>query len=134
MKIAGNIHRLKIEFDVTPEIRRFVYIYLIEGRHLYLIDTGVDGTEKMIASYLKIIGRSIGEIRAVLLTHSHPDHIGAAYRICTASGCKVYASAGERNWIEDIDEQFANRPIPNFYKFVNNNNNVGFVYFYRIII
>jgi len=115
MKVNPRVHQIKIVFNVTPQIERFVYIYLIEGRKCYLIDTGVDGSEELIADYMMTLGRDIKEIQAVLLTHSHPDHIGAASEIKRISGCEVYASAGERNWIEYIDQQFAERPIPNFY-------------------
>lgn len=38
-----NIQQIKIEFNVTPEIKRYVYIYLIVGEHCYLIDSGVAG-------------------------------------------------------------------------------------------
>ena len=53
--------------------------------------------------------------QAVFLTHAHPDHIGTAYYFREKYGAAVYASEGERAWIEDIDLQFAERPIPNFY-------------------
>lgn len=119
MKITDKIHRLKIVFNVTPEIERFVYMYIIEGNKLYLIDTGVDGSEKVVADYLSSIGKCMKEIAAVFLTHSHPDHIGAASEIKRVSDCKVYACCGERDWIENINKQFEDRPIPNFHKLVN---------------
>jgi glyoxylase-like metal-dependent hydrolase (beta-lactamase superfamily II) len=106
-------------FHLTPQIERFVYVYLITGKDCYLIDTGVDGAEQIISEYLKNIGRDIGDIKAVLLTHSHPDHIGAAGKIKRQTGCKVYASAGEKEWIEDIEKQFLERPIPNFKGLLN---------------
>ena len=31
------------------------------------------------------------------------------------NGCKIYASQGERAWIENIDQQYQERPIPNFW-------------------
>lgn len=52
---------------------------------------------------------------AIFLTHAHPDHIGTAYYVREKYGTKVFASRGERVWIENIDLQFAERPIPNFY-------------------
>jgi hydroxyacylglutathione hydrolase len=119
MKITDKIHRLKIVFNVTPEIERFVYMYIIEGKKLYLIDTGVDGAEKVIAEYLSGIGKCMKDIAAVFLTHSHPDHIGAASEIKRISACKVYAGCGEHDWIENINKQFEERPIPNFHKLVN---------------
>lgn len=114
-----KIHQLKIDFNVTPEIKRYVYVYVIEGCFCWLIDAGVDGAEQTIEAYLNSIGRQMTDIRGISLTHAHPDHIGAAAKIRELTGCKVYASIGERPWIEDIDLQFAKRPIPNFYTLVN---------------
>ena len=70
----------------------------------------------MIEEYLKTIGRSLDDLKGIFITHSHPDHIGAAAGIQRRSGCAVYAPAKEAEWIEDIDRQFSDRPIPNFYK------------------
>ena len=119
MKVAKRIHRIKISFNITPEIERFVYMYIIEGKKLYLIDAGVDGAEKLLSYYLSSIGKDIKDIEAVFLTHSHPDHIGGASEIKRLSGCKVYACQAESEWIENIDKQFLERPIPNFYNLLN---------------
>lgn len=114
-----EIHQIKIEFNVTPEIKRYVYMYLIVGTHCYLIDSGVAGAELEVEKYLHKLGRTISDIKAIFLTHAHPDHIGSAAKIKEKSGCKVYASQGEAGWIEDIDKQWKERPIPNFYSLVN---------------
>jgi glyoxylase-like metal-dependent hydrolase (beta-lactamase superfamily II) len=100
-------------------VERFVYLYLIEANGIHIIDTGVDGAEKQISEYLTGIGRDVCEIKSILLTHSHPDHIGSAYRLKQASNAIVYACGAEREWIESIDKQFAERPIPNFYTLLN---------------
>lgn len=110
---------MRIDFCVTQEIKRYVYVYVIEGDACYLIDSGVDGAEERIADYLKSIGRKLTDIQGIFLTHAHPDHIGSAAKIREMTGCKVYASAGESKWICDIDLQYAERPIPNFYTLVN---------------
>lgn len=115
MKLCDTVHQIRIDFCVTPEVRRYVYVYLIEGRDCYLIDTGTAGSERVIERYLNQIGRRISDIKAIFLTHSHPDHIGSAAAIKRMTGCTVYASEAERPWIEDIDRQFRERPIPNFY-------------------
>lgn len=119
MIMTPKIHQIKIDFNVTHEIKRYVYVYLIEGKFCWLIDSGVDRTDKIIAEYLSSIGRSLGDIRGVMLTHAHPDHIGCVAKLKELTGCKVYASAGERPWIEDVELQFAERPIPNFHMLVN---------------
>lgn len=113
-----RIHQLKIDFQVTPEIKRYVYVYLIEGDFCYLIDSGVCGTEEVLEACMKELGRQMSDIKALFLTHAHPDHIGGAAKIKERTGCRIYASEGERRWIEDIDLQFAERPIPNFYTLV----------------
>ena len=84
-----------------------------------MIDSGVDGAEEIIANYLKSIGRNLTDVKGIFLTHAHPDHIGSAAKIREMTGCKIYASAGESRWISDVDLQFAERPIPNFYTLVN---------------
>lgn len=119
MKICENVYQIKIDFNVTPEIKRYVYLYLITGKECYLIDAGVAGSEKIIGSYMEKLGRSLFEIKAIFLTHAHPDHIGGAAALKQISGCKIYASDIERKWIDDIDVQFRERPIPNFYSLVN---------------
>lgn len=124
MKICENVYQIKIDFNVKPEIKRYVYVYLITGKDCYLIDAGVAGCEKIIGSYMEKLGRSLSEIKAIFLTHAHPDHIGGAAEIKRISGCEIYASDIEREWIEDIDVQFKERPIPNFYSLVNESVNV----------
>lgn len=82
------------------------------------IDSGVKGCHKKIGDYIHKIGRLRQTINAVLLTHSHPDHMGAAKAIKEQYGGLVYACEGEQNWIENIDVQFRERPIPNFYSLI----------------
>lgn len=116
MKLCDGIHQIRIDFQVTPQVMRYVYVYLIESEHCYLIDSGVAGSEQMISQYMKNIGRDLSEIKGVFLTHAHPDHIGGAAKLKALTGCRIYASKGERRWIEDIDLEYRERPIPNFYQ------------------
>ncbi|MBO5354000.1 MAG: MBL fold metallo-hydrolase [Lachnospiraceae bacterium] len=115
MKIAENVHLIRKEFYVTPEVKRYINIYLITGESCYLIDSGVFGSEKIIDEYLHSIGRNMSDIKGIFLTHAHPDHIGGAAEIKRITDCKVYAPMLELDWIEDIDIQYRERPIPNFY-------------------
>ncbi|MBQ9604553.1 MAG: MBL fold metallo-hydrolase [Firmicutes bacterium] len=119
MKISENLHLIRNEFFVTPAIKRYVNIYLLTGENCYLIDSGVLGAQEIISEYMSSIGRDIAEIKGLFLTHSHPDHIGAAADIQKLSGCEVYAPADEIDWIEDINKQYRQRPIPNFFKLVS---------------
>ncbi len=95
-------------------IDRFVYSYIIYGEMITLIDTGVAGCEKPIFEYIRSTGRDPSEIALIILTHSHPDHIGAARAIQQVTGCSIAAHPAERAWIEDVDLQNRERPVPGF--------------------
>lgn len=119
MKVNEQVHLIRKEFYVTQEVKRYINIYLIIGKDCYLVDSGVAGSESLIAEYLESIGRKLTDIKGVFLTHAHPDHAGAAAEIKKLAGCKIYAPHQEISWIEDIKKQFAERPIPNFFKLLS---------------
>jgi len=122
MQITDHIHPLKIPFAINDpagrKVPRFVYSYLICGKKICLIDCGVAGSEKIILDYLEKTGRSPQDITRLILTHTHPDHIGAAQAIKRISGCTVLAHAAEKSWIEDVDLQAKERPVPDFHSLV----------------
>ncbi|MDO5389731.1 MAG: MBL fold metallo-hydrolase [Eubacteriales bacterium] len=123
-----NVKQIKIDFHVTPEIKRYVYVYLIETEDgCALVDSGVAGSEEIIEKAMLENGHQPSEIKAVFLTHAHPDHIGTANYFREKYGAEIYASEGERAWIEDIDLQFAERPIPNFYHLAGQSTRVDHV-------
>lgn len=119
MKICNQVHQIKIDFNITKDIKRYVYAYLITGTSCYLIDSGVSGSESIIKEYMAGLGRDIEEIKTIFLTHSHPDHMGGAAAIQELSGCQITAGRGERKWMEDVGCQFKERPIPGFYNLLN---------------
>ena len=122
MQITEHIHALKIPFKlrVGPDktLDRFVFAYLIFGDQICLIDSGVAGAEVLILDYIKKAGRDPREITRLVFTHSHPDHIGGSRAIKKQTGCKVAAHIDARRWIENVDRQYAERPIGNFYDLV----------------
>jgi glyoxylase-like metal-dependent hydrolase (beta-lactamase superfamily II) len=98
---------------------RFVYVYLILGEEkVVVVDSGVSGSEAAIADYLGSQGRSLEEVSLLILTHSHPDHIGAARAVRRLSGCAVAAHPLEKEWIEDTSRQCRERPVPGFERLV----------------
>lgn len=119
MQLNEQVHLIRKEFFVTPEVKRYINIYLIVGKYCYLVDTGVAGSHTEIEEYLKSINREIMDIKGIFLTHSHPDHIGAAAEIHRQTNCKIYAPMEEVSWIENIQQQFSERPIPNFFKLLS---------------
>ena len=118
MQVTPAIHALRHPFKVPvapgTTLDRFVYSYLIACETITLIDTGVAGCEIRIFDYIRSIGRDPSEISLIVLTHSHPDHIGAARAIREATRCSVAAHPAERAWIEDVERQNRERPVPGF--------------------
>jgi glyoxylase-like metal-dependent hydrolase (beta-lactamase superfamily II) len=99
-------------------VDRFVYSYILLGKSLCLIDTGVRGTASLLQDYLRKINRSLGEISLVALTHAHPDHIGGCLAIKKASPASFCAHHADKPWIEDVEKQYQERPILNFFELV----------------
>ncbi len=122
MKITEKVHLLKILFKIpiAPDkhIDRFVNVFIIAGEKIHLIDSGVKGSHDFIFDYLGKIGRDENEIASLILTHSHPDHIGAAKSIKENTNCRIFANPIEAGWIQDVNKQFAERPVPGFFDLV----------------
>ena len=121
MEITKNVHAIKIPFQVKTELGtldRFVYSYLVTGEQVCLIDSGVVASEGVIFDYMEKISLKPEDISLMILTHSHPDHIGSARSIKEKSKCQVAAHPGEIPWIEDIELQATERPVPNFHLLV----------------
>lgn len=123
MKLTDKIHLLKQDFEIalSPEkkLSRFVNSIIIFGDKITLIDTGVKDCEEKIFEYIKLNCRHYSEIETVILSHSHPDHIGSAAKIKEMTNCKILAHKGEADWIENIEIQNNERPVPGFFNLVN---------------
>lgn len=123
MILTSTLHLLKINFEITlspdKKLPRFVNVLIILGDKITLIDTGVKGSEEVIFDYLQEHNRDYSEIETIIISHSHPDHIGSASRIKELTNCKVLAHELEKEWIEDIDIQNSQRPVPGFYNLVD---------------
>jgi len=123
MKLTDKIHQLQIDFEIaiTPEkkLTRFVNVIIIFGDKITLIDTGVKGSEGKIFAYIRQFNRNISDIETIILSHSHPDHIGSANRIKDLTNCAVLSHGNEVDWIENIDLQNTLRPVPGFFNLVD---------------
>jgi glyoxylase-like metal-dependent hydrolase (beta-lactamase superfamily II) len=65
--------------------------YLIEGDDgLTLIDAGFPGKEATVFGAIRGLGRSLDQLKHLIFTHGHPDHIGSAAGIVQATGARTY--------------------------------------------
>jgi glyoxylase-like metal-dependent hydrolase (beta-lactamase superfamily II) len=86
----------KIERGAAPDVHRVedagVNWYLVEADDgLTIVDAGVPRSWDSLQLALAEIGRGAEEIRALVLTHAHFDHIGFAERARRELGIPVYA-------------------------------------------
>jgi hydroxyacylglutathione hydrolase len=118
MQVTPHIHALEIPFVVPiapgKELDRRVFVFPVFSNTIALIDCGVAGAETAIYEYVRKNGRAPEEIQTLVLSHSHPDHIGAARTMREHCGCTVYGPAAEKYWIEDTVRQERERPVPGF--------------------
>jgi len=84
-----------------------------------LIDTGVKGSDKRIAGYIENKNRRLSELETIILSHSHPDHIGSASMLKRKTGCKVMAHKNEISRTRDPELQNRERPVPGFFNLVD---------------
>ncbi|NNJ12885.1 MBL fold metallo-hydrolase [Chloroflexales bacterium ZM16-3] len=76
-------------------------VYLItEGDGLTLIDASISLAAGPILSQIRKLGFAATDVRRILITHAHPDHIGALPALVKATGAEVWASRLDRPVIE----------------------------------
>ncbi|HBU41635.1 MAG TPA: MBL fold metallo-hydrolase, partial [Microbacterium sp.] len=82
MRLAPSLHRIGNDI---------VAAYLIvtpEG--ITLVDAGLPGMYSDLTRELDAIGRSLDDIRGILLTHGDSDHVGFAERLRAERGIPVF--------------------------------------------
>lgn len=87
MQTMGHgVHRLSVGSNA----------YLIDGDEgVVLLDAGIPGRLPRIRDGLRAIGRDLEDLRAVLITHAHPDHVGSAAAVVDAGGGPVCMSPAD---------------------------------------
>jgi glyoxylase-like metal-dependent hydrolase (beta-lactamase superfamily II) len=69
----------------------FVHFYLLEeDGEVTLIDAGLRGYRDTLEPALARAGRSIEDVKAIVLTHADPDHVGFAAQLQSTHGTPVY--------------------------------------------
>jgi glyoxylase-like metal-dependent hydrolase (beta-lactamase superfamily II) len=82
MKLAPSLHRIGNDI---------VACYLVEDAGgITLIDAGVSGQWSDLRAELASLGRSVDDVRGVILTHGDTDHAGFAERLRRDHGVPVF--------------------------------------------
>ncbi len=76
-----------------------VHAFLLDdGAGLTLIDTLFDTDARQVLDRIKSIGRKIGDLEHIVLTHGHRSHLGGLATLKRLSGATVYS----HEWEADI--------------------------------
>jgi glyoxylase-like metal-dependent hydrolase (beta-lactamase superfamily II) len=74
----------------TVEGLRVGNAYLVRGADgLLLVDSGTPGSAKRILASIERIGARPSDLRHIVLTHWHPDHMGSAAELRRLTGAQV---------------------------------------------
>jgi len=103
--------------EVAPGVHAIRLIganaFLIVEDELMLIDAGHRGSIRLLAPYLRRIGRDVRDITRIVCTHGHPDHIGGVHEIAKASGARVHMHRADMERLRiRLREVLSGRPAP----------------------
>ena len=76
--------------------------FLVEGGDgLTLVDVGWAGAARHITAAVGDLGRSLADVRRIVITHAHPDHVrGLAEFRSTAPHAEVLVHADDSAWLQ----------------------------------
>ncbi|MCL5951040.1 MAG: MBL fold metallo-hydrolase [Chloroflexi bacterium] len=131
MQVSEHVYTDELQFGVQTRaeqtLERVVYFHLVCGREAAQIDAGVAGRLDNLAALVRSSGRELAQIDRLILSHGHPDHIGGALAFRRATGCSVSAHRGDLQWIEDVKQQYSERPVPGFHHLVQGSVQVDYL-------
>lgn len=70
----------------SPWGRFHLYSFLIDAPELAIVDTGIASSPAAMAEALTRLGRKVEDVRWILLTHGHIDHVGGAHTLWELTG------------------------------------------------
>lgn len=90
-KVASGLWSIPVPIPNNPLRYVLVYAFELGDRGLALVDAGWDTEDawRALCDGLAAVGASVTDVRAVLVTHIHPDHYGLAGRVREASGAWI---------------------------------------------
>ncbi|UCG38585.1 MAG: MBL fold metallo-hydrolase [bacterium] len=85
---------------ITPVRLGFDQCYILQGEGVVLVDAGAPGKGAVFRRELERSGLHPGDVRLVVITHGHWDHIGSAGEIAAMTGAPLAMHELEGPWLE----------------------------------
>lgn len=107
---------MKIQTNVVEGIHRIEHAavnwYIVEDRTgLTIVDAGLPTSWKMLLAALSDIDKKLTDIKAIILTHGHFDHIGFAERLRCEAKIPVYIHDNDVPLLRHPRQYGRNRPL-----------------------
>lgn len=96
-RVSAGVYRIPLPLHSGR--LRAVNVYVIEdGEDVVVIDSGLafEGAEDQLVAGLANIGRSLEDVRKILVTHAHRDHYTQAISLRRRFGTRVAIGLGEQ--------------------------------------
>jgi glyoxylase-like metal-dependent hydrolase (beta-lactamase superfamily II) len=123
MQLAPGVYSLGVAKGFAT------HAFLVEGSNgLTLIDTLFDADARLITDQIRAIGRTVADLKHIVLTHAHRSHLGGLATLKRLSGATVYSHGWEADIIagERAAQQVSWRPqdplVTYHYQIANNLN------------
>ncbi len=121
--ITPGIYRLKL--PLRDFVTSHVNVYLVKGKECLIVDTGWDNQESLeyLRRQLEEVGLVPEDIKHVVVTHGHTDHMSMAHRIQSQFHARLYMhkrdvevvnsrSASGQDFIQQTDELLRRNGVP----------------------
>lgn len=112
-ELAAGIRRIPIDLPWPGAPAANVWA-LSAGDGVVVVDTGLscEGSFTALTDGLAGAGFGVADVRLVVCTHAHGDHIGQAAPLAEAAGCELWMHADHRHGtspVADIEGEIARR-------------------------
>ena len=87
--------------SVYPITLGFDHCYIIQDKGTIMVDGGAPKKAKAFAKAVENLSIKPKEIKLIVLTHGHWDHIASAKEIKEITGAKIAMHQREKDWLEN---------------------------------
>jgi glyoxylase-like metal-dependent hydrolase (beta-lactamase superfamily II) len=90
-------------------------VYLVKGsQYAVMIDSGIQSLYPQLVETMERAGVADADLKFILHTHSHHDHIGSNAQLKARTGCLIAAPSHYAAWHADFEQHYQTfaRPFP----------------------
>lgn len=90
-----------MKVTITAVSLGFCQCYILRGNGVIVVDAGAPGKGALLLHALRAQSLQPEDVKLVVLTHGHWDHVGSAAEIKAATGAKLAMHRAEVPWLQN---------------------------------